>query len=82
MATIKTEVSVGEWENRAALEYVPANAAVPGTGFVDAFGRKSGTAGYGLPLTRRPYRVETTDNVTYIQYDAGSSPIFRVTEEA
>lgn len=82
MATVKTEVSVGEWENRAELDYVPANAAVPGAGFVDAFGRKSGTAGYGLSVTRRPYRVETAENVTYIQYDAGEAPIFRVTEEA
>lgn len=66
MATVKTEVSVGEWEKRAELDYVPANDPVPGAGFVDAFGRKSGTA----------------EGVTYIQYDAGEAPIFRVTEEA
>lgn len=30
MATIMTEVSVGEWENRAGLVYVPANDPVPG----------------------------------------------------
>lgn len=80
MATIKTEVSVGEWEDRAGLVYVPANDPVPGVGFVDAFGRAQGCAGYGLPVTRRPYRTETAEGVTYIQYDAGKAPIFRVTE--
>ena len=80
MSVIKTEVAVGEWENRANLTYVPCNEKIAGYGYVDAAGRKV-SPGSGGDVNRRPYLVETGSTVTYIKYDAGVSPIFRVTEE-
>ena len=80
MSIITTEVAVGEWEDRANLDYVPCNDAIPGYGFVDALGRKI-PAARTEDQNRKPYKVETGGSVTYIKYDSGFSPIFRVTEE-
>lgn len=80
MSVIRTEVAVGEWEDRENLTYVPCNEKVSGYGYVDAVGRKV-TAGSGGDMNRRPYLVDTGETVTYIKYDAGVSPIIRVTEE-
>lgn len=81
MSVIRTEVAVGAWAERANLEYVPCNRKVAGYGYVDAAGRKV-SPGSGGDVNRRPYLVETGSSVTYIKYDDGVSPIFRVTEES
>ena len=80
MSVITTEVAVGTWEDRADLDYVPCNDKIPGYGFVDALGRKI-PAARTSESERRPYKVESGDGVTYIKYDTGSSPIFRVTDD-
>ena len=79
MSVITTEVAIGEWENRADLEYRPCNDRIEGYGFIDALGRKLPSA--RSEDQRRPYKVETGGSVTYIMYDSGTAPIFRVTEE-
>lgn len=79
MSIITTEVAVGAWENRTTLTYVPCNERLPGVGHVDAFGRKTPEALKDV-YTRRPYKVDAGNSVTYVKYDSGVSPIFRITE--
>lgn len=79
MAVITTEIAIGAWEDRETLEYVPCNQHIEGYGFFDETGiAYNPNGGKELPK-RRPYKAEPGDTVTYLMFDAGTAPIFRIT---
>jgi hypothetical protein len=79
MAVITTEIAVGAWENRKTLTYAPCNQHFEGIGFFDETGRAYNPGCGADSPKRRPYKVETDMNVTYLMYDAGQAAIFRIT---
>lgn len=75
-------VALGRWENRANLNYVPVNSALPNGARYNAFGISSRSA-TDPGLTRRPYKIEEAEGVSYIMYDddaKGDVAIFKVAE--
>lgn len=79
MATVKTEVSVGEWENRAELDYVPANEPVPGAGFYASLSANRETAESGQTLTVKegPTPEESTADMKPCVWDPGTPGVWQ-----
>lgn len=81
MAQFVTMLAVGKWNDRANLAYVPVNEKINGRRY-NAFGVAISAAGDPAE-TRRPYRMEEADSVSYIMYDDDSRvdvPIYRIQE--
>lgn len=82
MATTISMIAVGKWNDRANLNFVPVNSALPNGVRYDAFGVPS-TSAVEPGLTRRPYKIEEAEGVSYIMYDDdanGSVAIFKIAE--
>lgn len=87
--TITTiEVAIGQWDDRENLTYHPINEGAEFNGTlgiqIDYYGRRSSSPYFRTNSPRYPYRVDSDDTaspaITYIQYDVGTSPVFRITE--
>ena len=67
------EWAVGNWEDRANLEYAAADQTAAGVEGVLA-------SGFIVPDGKVPYKMEDTgDGVYYVTYGSGKSQILRIT---
>lgn len=82
MAVITTEIAIGVWDDRETLEYVPCNQHIDGFGFFDETGLAYNPGCYRESPKRRPYKADVGEGVTYLMFDAGNAPIFRITTTA
>ena len=76
-----TEWTIAMWADRETADYVPICRHI-GNRVIDAWGRLSGTEGFGGGA-RRPYKQED-GNPAYIMYEDdanGAVPIIRITEQ-
>ena len=82
MPTTVSMIALGKWDDRANLNYVPVNSALPNGARYNAFGVSNKSAA-DPGLTRRPYKIEEAEGVSYIMYDDDANndvAIFKIAE--
>lgn len=82
MAVLTTEIAIGEWDNRENLTYKPCNQYFDGYGFFDETGIAYKPGCYRMSPKRRPYKAEAGEMTSYLMFDEGTAPIFRITTTA
>jgi hypothetical protein len=71
MPVITQTIAVGKWADRKKLDYQPVNSRVINGSSFNAFG-VANRASLDLCLTRRPYKIDESESVTYVMYDDDS----------